>query len=275
MSIKNDLLEDRSMRVKLISPYIFSLLLVFLLVGCNSDEPYANPVSPDAIPTIWHTGTVTPAGGTFDFADIGINIIFPAGAIPPAETFAFSVRGFPSDIPMVPLGSVMIRLGTFEMTGDGTVFLEPVAVRFLIAENRGQGTTSRGYRLNDSYYWQEYGNAPIMADGLHALLTINDPGIYGAFEAVGLRVEATVSQQMGTVPLSVGLRAVVTGGNPPYSALWFFGDDTDPESGINISHLYVNPGDYDATVTVTDSAGGTAIDWVHITCYSQSGPPAF
>ncbi len=263
------------MRVKLISPYIFTILLVSLLIGCNSNEPYTNPVSPGAASTVWHTGTVTPAGGTFDFADIGINIIFPAGAVPVGETFAFSVRGFPSDVPIVPVGSTLIRLGTFEMTGNGTVLLEPAVVRFLIAEHRGQGTISRGFMLNNSYAWQAYGNAPIMADGMHALMTIYGPGIYGAFEPVPLHVEATVSQQMGTVPLSVALRAIITGGNPPYSALWFFGDDTDPESGINIAHWYVNPGDYDATVTVTDSAGGTAIDWVHITCYSQSGPPAF
>ncbi len=88
------------------------------------------------------------------------------------------------------------------------------------------------------------------------------------------RVEVTVSQQMGPAPLSVGFNASVIAIGGDYQVIWYFGDDSDPEVGLSVAHVYPDPGDYTATCTVINDSGvGIVTDWVHLTCYGQTGPP--
>ena len=87
-------------------------------------------------------------------------------------------------------------------------------------------------------------------------------------------IEAHVSQQAGRVPLSVGFKASVIGIQGTYSVVWYYGDDSDPETGNTVAHIYLNPGDYTATCMLVNADGvGVASDWVHLTAYSQIGPP--
>jgi hypothetical protein len=55
------------------------------------------------------------------------------------------------------------------------------------------------------------------------------------------------------------LEADVEGGEPPYTYSWDFGDGNTGE-GCCIDYWYETPGDYVATVTVTDAAGNTGSD---------------
>jgi len=257
---------------------ILLLSLIFLVIGCDGGT-YSNPSSPSANPTEWRTGSVTELGGTFNFPDIGIWLYFPEGAVPEDEVFSFQVRGFPTGIPLLPSGPVLVRLGTFDLQhinadpDNPMAFEKPVEIRFRIAESRETQIVSRGYRLNADNFWEHYTNAPILDDGITSVMNIFTPGVFGAFEAIPLHVEATVSQQMGPVPLSVGFNAIVSGGHPPYSAVWDFGDNSDPKAGMSVAHLYETPADFTATVTVMDAEGHVDVDWVYLTCYSQAGPP--
>ena len=62
----------------------------------------------------------------------------------------------------------------------------------------------------------------------------------------------------GNVPLTVPFVAVPTGGRPPYTYAWSFGDGTSSASQ-NPSHTYTSVGTYSANLTVSDANGGTAV----------------
>jgi PKD repeat protein len=260
------------MRVLRIISTTATLIIFLMLVSCNNGT-YSNPSSPDTTPSEWRTSSVTSNGGTVNFSEIGMQLFFPEGAINDGETFTFSVRAFPPDIPLLPSGPVLVRLGTFELTGTAITFNHPVEVRFPIAEYRSSGIMSAGFMLNSEFNWESHGNAPVLEDGLHAIMTVTNPGTYGAFEAVPLHVEITVNHQSGPLPLSVAFKAIVTGGMPPYDASWDFGDNQDPRAGLFTSHAYVDPGDYTATVLVKDGAGNWVSDWIFLSAYAISSPP--
>jgi endonuclease/exonuclease/phosphatase family metal-dependent hydrolase len=66
------------------------------------------------------------------------------------------------------------------------------------------------------------------------------------------------------MPLNVNFFATVTGGEPPYDYFWNFGDGQssfleDP------THIYYSPGDYEATITVTDANDDLLIKALNIT----------
>lgn len=58
----------------------------------------------------------------------------------------------------------------------------------------------------------------------------------------------------GTAPLSVIFSGSATGGIPPFTYVWDFGDGTgNPGPGNDVSHVYDTPGTFNASVTVIDS----------------------
>ena len=242
------------------------LILLSLSIGCN-DGILSNPSSPPASTTAWRTLTFTDAGGTYDFSDIGITIIVPPEALDPGDVYSCDVRGFPPGIPLLPSGPVLVRLGTFQLFGPDATFLRPIEVRFRIVEPKSPGLNSRGYWLDGDLQWHFDQNAPVLSDRLHTVMYVTRPGIYGSFEPIQLHVEATVSKQSGPVPLSVGFKAIVTGGHPPYGVVWDFGDNEDPQGGVSVAHVYVDPGDYTVTVIVSDDDGNWQSDWIHLSAY--------
>lgn len=65
----------------------------------------------------------------------------------------------------------------------------------------------------------------------------------------------------GTAPATYSLEGDVYGGRAPYTWHWDFGDGQEATfGGCCASHRYENPGQYTATLTVTDSLGNTASD---------------
>ena len=68
----------------------------------------------------------------------------------------------------------------------------------------------------------------------------------------------------GTVDNPINFSALATGGTPPYSFNWDFGDGIT-STDRNPDHSFQTAGDYDINVTVTDSDGTTAGDEVPIT----------
>lgn len=67
-----------------------------------------------------------------------------------------------------------------------------------------------------------------------------------------------------TYGLQVTFQASASGGTPPYTFSWSFGDGTTG-IGANIVHTYATAGTYTVTVTVTDNLGVTASSTVTIT----------
>ena len=78
-----------------------------------------------------------------------------------------------------------------------------------------------------------------------------------------MTVEASVisEEPQGCVPepCYIKFQATATGGVPPYTFMWDFGDGSTGTSE-SPSHDYLNPGSFNVTVTVTDGSGATASD---------------
>jgi Tol biopolymer transport system component len=104
----------------------------------------------------------------------------------------------------------------------------------------------------DSYYvdldWSSSASTPGGGNG----------GGGGGNATEPLTVQAVIDIDQDATPVIV-FEASIDGGTPPYTCQWDLGDGaTSDECGP--SHIYANPGTYNATITVTDSVGQTASD---------------
>ena len=68
-------------------------------------------------------------------------------------------------------------------------------------------------------------------------------------------VTANATPTNGTAPLTVAFAGNATGGAPPYSYAWSYGDSTAAGAGASVVHQYVAPGVYHVTLTVLDGRG--------------------
>jgi hypothetical protein len=72
----------------------------------------------------------------------------------------------------------------------------------------------------------------------------------------------------GTIDNPLNFSAIATGGTPPYSFRWDFGDGST-STDRNPVHSYQSSGDYTVNLTVTDSDGTSAGDEVPVTILSS------
>jgi PKD repeat protein len=79
-----------------------------------------------------------------------------------------------------------------------------------------------------------------------------------ALEPAPLSAAATVSPTGGLAPLTVELQCLSSGGTPPYTFNWDFGDGSVHSAEQSPSHTYAAGGSHVATVRVTDSLSATA-----------------
>jgi len=85
-----------------------------------------------------------------------------------------------------------------------------------------------------------------------------------ALSPAPLSVSAMASPSGGLAPLAVVLQCVSSGGVPPYTFDWDFGDGSPRSAEQDPSHTYAAGGTYVATVSVTDSGGAVASSSVTI-----------
>jgi Tol biopolymer transport system component len=104
----------------------------------------------------------------------------------------------------------------------------------------------------DSYYvdldWSSTASTPGGGNG----------GGGGGNATEPLTVQAVIDIDQDATPVVV-FEASIDGGTPPYTCQWDLGDNTTSDE-CSTSHIYENPGTYNATITVTDSVGQTASD---------------
>jgi len=85
-----------------------------------------------------------------------------------------------------------------------------------------------------------------------------------------LAVIGLASVTSGTTPLSISFTCSPSGGVPPYTYSWKFGDSA-VSNQQNPSHVYNSAGTFNATVTITDSSSNTK-QWTEtITVIGPSG----
>lgn len=87
-----------------------------------------------------------------------------------------------------------------------------------------------------------------------------------------LGIDASATKTVGYGYLSTSFYVNVTGGNPPYMAVWDFGDGSDPQVGLRVSHLYEGPGNYTCSVLVydtldTDAGVGGSVAHDFVECF--------
>jgi PKD repeat protein len=87
-------------------------------------------------------------------------------------------------------------------------------------------------------------------------ITVQPPPPEGEPLTASFSVDSTNGD---TAPATFAFEADAEGGTEPYTYSWDFGDGQQG-NGQSITHTYVNPGTYQVTLTVTDSAGQTASD---------------
>ncbi len=75
-----------------------------------------------------------------------------------------------------------------------------------------------------------------------------------------LTAQAAANPMSGVAPLAVSFTGSASNGTPPYTFDWSFGDGSAHSSEQSPSHTYASAGTYPVTLTVHDSAGGTAAD---------------
>ncbi len=71
---------------------------------------------------------------------------------------------------------------------------------------------------------------------------------------------ASADHTSGTAPMAVNFSCTASGGIPPYTFDWDFGDATAHSTAQNPSHTYYMGGNFNVVLTVTDSTGHHASD---------------
>jgi len=116
---------------------------------------------------------------------------------------------------------------------------------------------------------------PRVTGEMYAGLTV----YFGKVKCPLLSCEASGAPMAGNAPLSVQYHSSVTGGCPPYTYAWNFGDDGNSREA-NPRHNYQTEGNYSASLAVTDSRGNACQELVPniviycptLTCTASSTP---
>jgi PKD repeat protein len=140
----------------------------------------------------------------------------------------------------------------------------------------GDGATSTAQNPSHSYTAAGTYTATLTVTDASSPAKTATSSVVVTVSAVGNPLATTVSATptSGQIPLSVAFTGTATGGTPPYSYSWAFGDGST-STAQNPSHTYSSAGTFTATLTVTDSSSPakTASSSVSITASPIAGTP--
>ena len=119
------------------------------------------------------------------------------------------------------------------------------------------------------------GGPPCWSSGLCPNATVCPPGVddYALVQPFALppvKLTASASPLSGYAPLLVSFKANPSGGAPPYTYSWDFGDGAVAQQQ-NTTHTYPLKGSYVASVRVTDSVGTNQTDSIAVTVLARYG----
>lgn len=156
------------------------------------------------------------------------------------------------------------------------------------------GVNYSGYRLSGNYadtwyyftqdmrHWTTLGDLTAYPQVALAFVFMSDNQVNSGFgvhldnislAATSLAAVASADRTSGTAPLTVHFAGAAVGGTAPFAFTWTFGDGSVPSTEQNPTHTYTDPGTYTVTLTVTDSAGGSATGGLTVTA-TQLMPPS-
>jgi outer membrane protein assembly factor BamB/PKD repeat protein len=127
----------------------------------------------------------------------------------------------------------------------------------LVALNASSGAVLWSTQLNETV-----AGAPIVSDGriyvgMGNVSTMSGANGTGWVDAFGVPLDVTANAtRNGSAQYQ--FTSGVTGGMPPYSYTWTFGDGSSPSNLTDVVHNYQAPGSYNASLRVTDLAGAQA-----------------
>lgn len=159
------------------------------------------------------------------------------------------------------------------MTLDASMSSDPDGTIASYAWEFGDGSTASGAIVQHAY----------TNEGMYSVtLTVTDnEGLRdSATEQVvvlaPLVVSLSADSTSGTIPFTVSFTAAPSGGVPPYSFAWDFGDNSfgnySSSTAQNPTHTYEFAGTYDVSVTVTDAIGQTASMSTQVTAKAPNAP---
>ena len=172
----------------------------------------------------------------------------------------------------VPYGWA-VDIGAYEYQGSANPLLAeinasptsgyvPLAVSFTASASGGTSPYSYSWNFGDgsSSSSQNPSHTYSAAGNYTATLTVTDSASSQDIESVTINAVNTLplvasivaSPASGQTPLTVNFTGSATGGSPPYTYSWNFGDGAS-SSTQNPSHTYSDAGNYTATLTITDS----------------------
>ncbi len=204
-----------------------------------------------------------------DTPTVGIPYFYQVGAFNaegegPASNRVTSEASRPNSVPVASF-TVFPESGSvwtvFEVDAASSVDMEDPDSALMARwdwEDDGVWDTTWSHLLNASHRFADPGTYSVR-------LEILDSGglssqAVGTITVVGpLRITLRASPRLGSAPLVVEFSSAVSGGRPAFAYGWHFGDGTSEGGGTGAgptaSHTYTRPGNYTATLMVTDADG--------------------
>lgn len=237
----------------------------FVIIGCSGGDGTTLVLPTDKVTMFFDHNAAS-----LDYNTLGVAVEVPPDTLNEGEMVQLQVQIAPPNLPSrAYTDSIHARIGWLDLknTSDPDINLQKeIRVTFPLNSNYNAATLYSAYLYNPSDgVWHSTGRqAVITDDGLHAIFSANSFGTWGVFESIPLTVEISANRTTGQAPASIALDAMIDGGSPPYAIIWWFGDESDPESGISVSHMYMEPSTYTPCVIVVDAMNRQVSDDINI-----------
>ena len=222
----------------------------------------------------WHKLPLTTAPPTRDYGAVADDIVDSGAILFGGESLSSST----------PLNDTWI-LGTSPPIAGLTIRVNPATpspgfpASFSASFRGGVGSYTYSWRFGDGDSSSLANPSHVFATDGHylAVLWVNDSA--GHSEQVSLEVDVYLPLNVSTLRVSpnpavigqpVNFTVAASGGTPPYTYAWTFGDGGVGGNLSNITHVYTTNGPFQAEVTVTDAAGGVARSSLNISIMLQA-----